>query len=381
MKEKKWQRFAVQSIALLAVVLALSVFRQGGFVRNNGKKVMADGTVITKKLQEAAIEETEEAVKTDSVKTDITHVKKRSHTYIEIPKSAVTTGAGVYLYDIYMNSEVRLTIDGMAQKGFSQNSIARYTKDSKVTGKVYKKNKKDIVESFEAVSVKNKDGTYKTDIKIKTKQLYAPELYETDSSYYISLAVPGDIYDKIIVIDAGHGGTDEGTRSAKGHSEKDYNLIIVKELKNLLDSGNFGIKVYYTRLSDKKVSRPARTALANNLDADLFVSIHCNSSEYGEEEPYGVEALYSKRKPRNSKLSNKKLAKILLENVAEKVNNRKRGVIRREGLYIMHHSNVPAAIIEIGYMSNKSDLKYIIRKSGQKKAAEGIYNGIMEALE
>ncbi|HBA97983.1 MAG TPA: hypothetical protein DCZ23_07740 [Lachnospiraceae bacterium] len=381
MKEKKWQRFAVQSIALLAVVLALSVFRQGGFVRNNGKKVMADGTVITKELQEAAIEETEEAVKTDSVKTDITHVKKRSHTYIEIPKSAVTTGAGVYLYDIYMNSEVRLTIDGMAQKGFSQNSIARYTKDSKVTGKVYKKNKKDIVESFEAVSVKNKDGTYKTDIKIKTKQLYAPELYETDSSYYISLAVPGDIYDKIIVIDAGHGGTDEGTRSAKGHSEKDYNLIIVKELKNLLDSGNFGIKVYYTRLSDKKVSRPARTALANNLDADLFVSIHCNSSEYGEEEPYGVEALYSKRKPRNSKLSNKKLAKILLENVAEKVNNRKRGVIRREGLYIMHHSNVPAAIIEIGYMSNKSDLKYIIRKSGQKKAAEGIYNGIMEALE
>lgn len=381
MKEKKWQRFAVQSIALLAVVLALSVFRQGGFVRNNGKKVMADGTVITKELQEAAIEETEEAVKTDSVKTDITHVKKRSHTYIEIPKSAVTTGAGVYLYDIYMNSEVRLTIDGMAQKGFSQNSIARYTKDSKVTGKVYKKNKKDIVESFEAVSVKNKDGTYKTDIKIKTKQLYAPELYETDSSYYISLAVPGDIYDKIIVIDAGHGGTDEGTRSAKGHSEKDYNLIIVKELKNLLDSGNSGIKVYYTRLSDKKVSRPARTALANNLDADLFVSIHCNSSEYGEEEPYGVEALYSKRKPRNSKLSNKKLAKILLENVAEKVNNRKRGVIRREGLYIMHHSNVPAAIIEIGYMSNKSDLKYIIRKSGQKKAAEGIYNGIMEALE
>ena len=46
----------------------------------------------------------------------------------------------------------------------------------------------------------------------------------------------------------------------------------------------------------------------------------------------------------------------------------------------MHHSNVPASIIEIGYMSNKSDLKYIVSKSGQKKVAKGIYKGIMRAL-
>ena len=46
----------------------------------------------------------------------------------------------------------------------------------------------------------------------------------------------------------------------------------------------------------------------------------------------------------------------------------------------MHHSDVPASIIEIGYMSNKSDLKYILSKSGRKKVAKGIYKGIMEAL-
>ena len=113
----------------------------------------------------------------------------------------------------------------------------------------------------------------------------------------------------------------------------------------------------------------------------MLISIHCNASDAGDNTAYGVEALYSRQKPAGSKLNNRKLAETIMENVADNVNNRKRGVIRREHLYLLHHSDVPATIIEIGYMSNKSDLKYIKRKSGQKKIAEGIYNGIMEALE
>lgn len=369
----------MQSVVLLAVVLAFSIFRQGGFVRESGKKVMADVTAVLNEAKVTVPEETQEPEKlaesVKSVKSDMVHIKRRSHTYIEIPKSAITTGAGIYLYDNYMDSEVCIVIDGTIQKG----SIIRYNRGSIFTGSANVKNKKDIVKNIETVSSKTEDGLRRTEVKITTKRLYAPELYETDSSYYISLAIPKDIYDKLVVIDAGHGGIDEGTKSFRGHCEKDYNLMVLKELKSLLDTSD--IKAYYTRLSDEKVSKAARTRLANSLDADLFISIHCNSAEYGDGEPYGVEALYSKRKPANSELDNKKLAEILLENVAEKVNSKKRGVIRREGLYIMHHSNVPASIIEIGYMSNKSDLKYIIKKSGQKKAAEGIYNGILEALE
>lgn len=382
MNERKWQRFAVQSIILLAVVLAFSVFRQESFIKDKVTKAMSERTVVTVVTNKTELAGTEEETieREESVKTDVKHIKKRSHIYIEIPKSVVTTGASVYLYDNYMDSEIHLAIDGMAKKGFLQNDIIRYNKDKTFSGKTDEKNKKDPVKSLDIVSVKAKNGTYKTDIRIETKRLYAPELFETDSSYYISLAVPGRVYDKIVVIDAGHGGIDDGAKSLRGHREKDYNLIILKELKLLFDSSDFGIKAYYTRLSDKKVSKAARTGLANSLEADLFISIHCNSSEHGDGIAYGVEALYSNREPQNSELSNKKLAKILLENVAKKVDNKKRGVIRREGLYIMHHSNVPASIIEIGYMSNKSDLKYIITKSGQKKAAEGIYNGILEAL-
>lgn len=378
MKERKWQGFAVQSVILFAAVLAFSVFLKESFIKDNKKDTMTDKTAVANEVNMATTEDEEITVREQSVKTDVEHVKKRSSNYIEIPKSAIPTGASVYLFDNYMESEIRFTIEGMVKKGFLQNDIIRYNRRNRFVGKADTENRKDVVESLNMISESTRYGTYKTKINIKTKKLYAPELYETDDSYYISLAIPSDVYDKIVVIDAGHGGNDEGTRSAKGHYEKNYNLIILQELKNLLDSSD--LKVYYTRFNDKRVSKPARTALANKLDADLFVSIHCNSSEYGSEGPYGVEALYSTRKPRNSELSNKKLAQILLENVAEKVNNKKRGVIKREDLYLMHYSNVPTAIIEVGYMSSKSDLKYITSKSGQKRAAEGIYNGITEAL-
>ena len=377
MKEKEWRVFAVQSVVLLIVVLVLSVFHPGDIINENGTKVMADGTAVTKNKKKTRVKDTIQEYE-GPVKTDEEHVKARSSTYIKIPKTAVPTGASIYLTDNYMKQEISLVISGTAGKKLKKEDIARYKRGSKYSGRPGK-NKKDIVENISTKYYITKKKKYRTVLEFKMKHLYAPVLYETGTGYFISLAKPKDVYDKIIVLDAGHGGIDEGTSSAKGHHEKDYTLMVLQELKKLMDKTD--IKVYYTRLSDQKVTKAARTELANKLEADLFISIHCNSSEKGDGRAYGVEALYSKRKPLNSRLGNKKLSKILLNSVAEEVDNRKRGVIRREGLYIMHHSDVPASIIEIGYMSNKSDLKYILSKSGRKKAAKGIYNGIMEALE
>ena len=380
MKEKEWQRFAVQSVVLLAAVLALSVFHPGDIIRDNGKMVMADGTAVlnnSNNVKKQPGQKKKVSAYELPVKTDKAQITERSSIYVEIKKSAVPTGAAVYLSDEYMEQGIRLVIESAKGRKLKNEDIARHNNGRKYTGKVNKKNKKDIAESINIrYSVKKKK--YRTELALKTKHLYAPALYETDKAYFISLARPRDVYDKIIVVDAGHGGSDEGTSSAYGHHEKHYNLLVLKELKQMLDKTD--IKVYYTRLSDKKITKPARTDLANKLRADLFISIHCNSED-GDGSAYGVETLYSKRKPLNSRLDNKKLSRILLNNVAEEIGNKKRGVIRREGLYLMHHSEVPASIIEIGYMSNKSDLKYILKKSGREKVAKGIYKGIMEALE
>lgn len=388
MKEKEWQKFAVQSTLLLVIVLVLSAFRPYKAINNNHTEVMADSIKpvqsskkVKKKIQK--VKKEKPLAYAVPVKADKEIIEARSSTYIKIPKSAVPTGASIYLSDDYMKSSMRLFIDGKKVKKLAKKDITRYNNGKKYTGNIKKKNKNDILESIDTRYFTIKKKKYRVVLELKTKHLYEPVLYKTDKSYVISLAKPRDIYNKIVVIDAGHGGIDEGTSSAKGDHEKKYTLLVLNELKKLMDKTD--IKTYYTRLSDQKVTKAARTNLANNLKANLFISIHCNSVEkdngkvYGK--PYGVETLYSTRKPLNSKLSNKKLSKILLNSVAEEVGNKKRGVIRREGLYIMHHSNVPASIVEIGYMSNKSDLKYIVSKSGQKKVAKGIYKGIMEALE
>lgn len=387
MKEKEWRKFTVQSALLLVIVLVFSVFRPHGVINGSSTEVMADSSVpataskkVKKKIKKIKKEKAQAYAV--PVKADKEIIETRSSTYIKIPKSVVPSGTAIYLADDYMKSSIRLFIDGVPLKKLEKKYIARYNNGKKYTGNIKKKNKKDILESINTRHFAIKKKKYRIVLELKTKHLYEPVLYETDKSYFISLARPRDIYNKIVVIDAGHGGIDEGTSSAKGDHEKKYTLLVLNELKKLMDKTD--VKTYYTRLSDQKVTKAARTNLANNLKADLFISIHCNSVEkdngkvYGK--PYGVETLYSTREPLNSKLSNKKLSKILLDSVAEEVNNKKRGVIRREGLYIMHHSNVPASIIEIGYMSNKSDLKYIVSKSGQKKVAKGIYKGIMKAL-
>lgn len=187
--------------------------------------------------------------------------------------------------------------------------------------------------------------------------------------------------DKILVLDAGHGGKDEGAWDPYDNPvEKKLNLIVVKMLKERFEQTP-GIEVHCTRLEDIDVSKKKRVGMANKLQADALVSIHCNASEPGDRASRGVETLYSKRKTDKSQISNQALAQNILDNLSASTGLRNRGTIRREGLYLMHHSKVPTTIVEIGYISNKSDLKFLNSKKGQKKVVDGIYNGIMASLE
>lgn len=196
------------------------------------------------------------------------------------------------------------------------------------------------------------------------------------------LAVPEEIpREKILVLDAGHGGKDEGAWDQSGNPvEKKLNLTVVKLLKEKFDQTP-GIQVHYTRLTDTLVPKKKRVAMANKLKADAFVSIHCNASDPGDTASRGIETLYSKRKTGKSMISNQALAQQIVDSLSASTGLKNRGTIRREGLYLMHHSKVPTTIVEIGYISNKSDLKYLNSKKGREKIVEGIYNGIMVSLE
>lgn len=374
MEIKEWRKLAARSVGLLGLVLILSIFcfihRYGNIektvhAQNQEKSGFGD-------LSEQAVERQEATV------SDEEEIERISENYIKIPKLENGQASAAYLDNEYLDFSISLTLEGVMAEGYDKKKIKRVCYGEEYSGNTKEEN--DIVSKL-SVTSRQTERTKAVCIRMELKDIYEPTLYETEEAYYISLVKPEELYDKIIVIDAGHGGIDEGTISLDGkYREKDYALKIVKYLKELLDVSDY--KVYYTRLDDADITKAKRTRLANAVHADAFISIHCNASEPGETTANGMEALYSSRKETaNQSLTSKQLAAAVLEQVCEGTGRKFRGVIRRDGLYLMNHAKVPVTIIEIGYMSNRSDLRYLLKEKNQQKIARGIYEGIENALE
>ncbi|SFR84867.1 N-acetylmuramoyl-L-alanine amidase family protein [Anaeromicropila populeti] len=183
---------------------------------------------------------------------------------------------------------------------------------------------------------------------------------------------------KIVVVDAGHGGMDSGTCSKdEKYLEKNINLKIVGYMKELLDE--CGIKVYYTRLTDKKMEPEERVEFINNVKADLVVSIHCN---YGKnKDANGVEVLYSSNEERKQELTSKEFSDILKKEILSITHQNDRGLLAGDNIYIISRSKVPIALVEVGFMSNREELKFLLDEGNQQKIAMGLFNGIIRTLE
>lgn len=194
---------------------------------------------------------------------------------------------------------------------------------------------------------------------------------------YLDFTSPHEIYDKVIVIDAGHGGNMPGA-AKQGICEKDIDLGIVRELKKILDT-NEKIGVYYTRLDDSNPSFLERVELANKAEADLFISIHNNSmsgSQYSK--IHGTQVMYDEKK---ADRESKDFAKICLEEVTEACGSADKGLVAGNDIFIIRSSEVPVALVEVGFMTNPRELEKLNAKEYQKKVAEGIYQSILRAFE
>lgn len=195
---------------------------------------------------------------------------------------------------------------------------------------------------------------------------------------YLDFVDPHEIFDKVIVVDAGHGGRAVGATKL-GISEKDINLAIVLELKKLLDEDE-NIGVYYTRINDTNPTLDQRVALANRVEADLFISVHNNASSKGIlTNEQGTQVLYSQSD--TSQLSSKRLAQICLENVVDATGSNNMGLLRGDEIRIVRNSEVPVALIEAGFMSNREELELLNTQEYQQLVAEGIYEAIQQAFE
>ncbi len=170
---------------------------------------------------------------------------------------------------------------------------------------------------------------------------------------------------KVVYIDAGHGGSDPGA-VGNGLREKDITLDISHSVRAKLEAA--GYIVVMSRSGDTYPSLSDRTSQANGIKADIFVSIHVNSGG-----GTGIETWMMSNGPESAK--SKTLADNLQAEMVGQTKANNRGV-KDGNLHVNRESNMPSALVEVGFIDNKTEASKLAQKSYKEKLATGIANGI-----
>ena len=211
-----------------------------------------------------------------------------------------------------------------------------------------------------------------------------------------------------IVVDAGHGGHDTGTVAANGLMEKDLVLDVAQRLGRLLQT-RMGAEVIYTRDDDSFVPLETRTAIANQQQADLFISIHANSS--ADRKARGIETYYLnftssadalEVAARENAVSEKSVHELqdLVKKIAlrdkieesrefatdvqaslyQSLSLRDRGLrdrgVRKAPFIVLIGANMPSILAEISFLSNPTDARKLQTPEYRQKIAEALYRGV-----
>lgn len=184
---------------------------------------------------------------------------------------------------------------------------------------------------------------------------------------------------RTIVVDPGHGGKDVGAIGPSGSYEKNSTLPVGLNLADLLRQA--GAKVVMTRTGDTSPAGTsytelkdlqARVKVANQIKADLYVSIH--NDAFSNPEAGGVTTYISADNPRA--VEGRELASAVQQEVIKQVGLQDRKV-KTANFYVVKNTTMPAILLELGFISNPNEEKLIINPEFQKKAALGIYRGIL----
>jgi len=215
---------------------------------------------------------------------------------------------------------------------------------------------------------------------------------------------------KVIVIDPGHGGKDSGATGYRKYKEKKVVLSIAKYLKEYLQKRGF--KVYMTRSRDIFIKLRDRTRYANRKKADLFISIHANAVARGKHKTQGIETYFlsptrSSRSKRVAEMENKsdiddmnyygkqsflmfmnnhkiiasnKLAIDIQQSILSNMRKYYRGVrdngVREGPFWVLVGAQMPAALIEVGFITHPKEARRLVDKTYQRRFAKGIADGI-----
>lgn len=194
-------------------------------------------------------------------------------------------------------------------------------------------------------------------------------------------------YDKIVILDAGHGGEDSGAVGKNGRLEKDLNLEVALEIGSILEQK--GYVVIYTRTDDRLLYTESenikgirkisdlknRCKIANNYPESVFVSIHMNS--FGSEKYSGLQVYYKPGDDESRALADSIQQRVISEVQPE--NNRK--IKSGDGMYILENVENRSILIECGFLTNLKECEKLSEKEYQKQLSFSIVCAIIEYIE
>lgn len=261
------------------------------------------------------------------------------------------------------------------------------------------------------ISLRTESNAVRADLEKRKKEILQKQRQELDqnrSRYKLD----------VIVLDAGHGGKDPGTIGVTGIREKNVALGITLKLGALIQRNLKGVKVVYTRTTDKFIELYRRGQIANEAGGKLFVSIHCNSMPKKPSKANGFEIYllrpekteraieiaraendvvklednYEKHYKENLTAEDyiilamaqnayvkysEKFAEVASESMAKSLKMRNSGV-HQAGFLVLVGASMPNVLVETGYLSNRKEEKILASKKGQQKIAEALFQGIKD---
>lgn len=179
------------------------------------------------------------------------------------------------------------------------------------------------------------------------------------------ICTPADV---LVVLDPGHGGEDEGC-ARDGVLEKDINMQITKLVQEKLEEK--GYRVLLTHENDITYSCEERVEKANMANADIYVSIHQNAHETTA--PSGIEVWYSQT---GYGEESEHLAKLLQKYIIADTEANDRGISETDALYVIREADMPACLVETGFLSNASERRKLTDAQYQAQIAKGIADAI-----
>jgi len=202
----------------------------------------------------------------------------------------------------------------------------------------------------------------------------------------ISTANPIKENELVIVVDAGHGGSDGGAVASDGTFESVLNLQIADKLNDTLSA--IGFKTYMTRTDDNSIGDRSSTIrnekvsdihkrmdIMNSFENCIFVSIHQNF--YSGVSSWGTQVFYS-----GNNSESELIAQSVQSSVSETLQNDNKRMVKKSGseIYLLYHAEKPAILIECGFMSNINELEKLKNDTYQQEIAYSITNGIINYL-